>query len=410
MILATRRGNSELRMAGEWGSDHIIPAPHSSFISRAGVVVTETEAYGVPAVSNVIRSPAEIIASMPFFVYKDGPVRERADTSWQWSLLHDQPAPELSSYDFWYDVALSLEAVGNAFIRKIRGRGRLLALEVLDPHRVTVERDKETGEKRFDVYIDAGQIVRGLTTLDVLHIRGFCPNPGAVCGVSLLHLHRDPIGAQIAMQRFEGDYFRNSAQSPVVITGAANPDHAEGLGRAWNSAHAGAGNQWKTAAFWGQIDVKTLPVSLNDAMFADAKKLSIEDACRIWRWPKELLELGSDMEFSDEAAWSGRFLKYYLLPRLRRIERALAADSDLFGTSALYGEFLTAALERADYTTRVRGYKDARQGGWVTANEIRALENLPPLDGGDELQITPVGGAPNADSDTDSEETNESPE
>ena len=93
------------------------------------------------------------------------------------------------------------------------------------------------------------------------------------------------------------------------------------------------------------------------------------------------------------------------LPRLRRIERAFAADPDLYPTaglgtgrgqgSKLFGEFLTAALERADFVTRVRGYKDARQGSWITANEIRELENMPPKEGGDEILITPTGSVAN---------------
>lgn len=399
---------AELR-AGEWGTDHYIPLPYQSYVSSAGVIVSEQTAYGVPAISNVIRSPAEVIASLPFMVYRAGPVKERAENTWQYRLLHDAPAPELSSFDFWYDVVLSLEAVGNAFVRKMRGQGRILALEVLDPHRVTVERDATSGEKRFDVFVNSGQIIRGLTTDDILHVRGFTPNPGAVAGVSLLQLHRDPVGAQVAMHRFEGDYFRNSAQSPNVITGASNPEHAEGLARMWNSAHAGTGNQWRTAALWGQIDVKTLPVSLNDAMFADAKRLSIEDACRIWRWPKELLEISAGQQV-DEAWWDERFLKYYLLPRLRRVERAFVADRDLFGGGRLFGEFLTAGIERASFVTRVNGYRAARQGGWVTANEIRAWENLPPLEGGDDLQLTPVGGAPNPEPPGDSENQPEEPQ
>ena len=89
-------------------------------------------------------------------------------------------------------------------------------------------------------------------------------------------------------------------------------------------------------------------------------------------------------------------LKFYVLPRLKRIERAFAADLDLYSGTGLVGEFMTAALERADFVTRMRGYKDARQGGWATANEIRDYENLPPRDDGDSLLETPTGSAPNA--------------
>ena len=410
MILKTRSGgNVELR-AGEWGTEHIIPRPGTAWMSDYGLPISEADAFGLPAVSNVIRSPAEIIAALPFFVYNDAPVRTPARDSWQWALLHDQPAPELASFQFFYDLALGLEATQNAFIRKIRGvgsrRNRLEALEVIDPHRVTVQVDKETGDKTFDIWISAGNIVRGLTPREILHVRGFTPNPGGAVGVSLIQLHANALSSQRAMQKFEGDYFRKSGRPPFWFTGASNSRHAQEVTDLYksNRERAQAGDPF---ALHGDLDVKSLPISMEDAAYAENKNLSVEDVCRIWRWPKELLELSSEQDPTSEDAWTARFLKFYLLPRLKRIERAFAADPDFFSGQPLFGEFLTTALERADFVTRVRGYKDARQGGWVTANEIRGWENLPPLDGGDELQQTPVGGAPNEPSGSDNEETND---
>lgn len=396
MILKTRLGhNIRFSAAGEWGTDHVIPSPGTGFGAWSGVSITEDVAYGLPAVSNVIRSPAEIIASLPFFVYTNGPVRARADQSWQWDLLHEHPSEECDTFEFFYDLALSLEATQNAFVRKAKTSSRVVELYVLDPHRVTVRRDKETGEKLFDVTTQPGAVNKGLTTGEILHIRGFTPTPGGVAGVSLLRMHRDPLGAMVAMQRFEGDYFRNNARAPFWFTGAANKQQAQDMLDLHNQQHQGQGNQYKAGALWGTADVKALPLSMEDATFADAKRLSIEDACRIWRWPKQLLELSAEQGPVDENAWTARFLKFYLLPRLRRIERAFAADPDLFAGQPVFGEFLTAALERADFVTRVRGYKDARQGGWITGNEIRELENYPPIDGGDTLLETPTGSAPN---------------
>jgi HK97 family phage portal protein len=408
VILKTRGGlNVELR-AGEWGTEHLIPRHGAWFSSDSGVSISERDAYGLPAVSNVIRSPAELIASLPFFVYKGDPRSEARDT-WQWSLLHDQPSEYCDSFRFFYDLVLSLEATQNAFVQKFRGvgsrSGRLEALEVIDPHRVTVNVDKETGEKTFDIWVAAGHVRKGLTSREVLHVRGFTPNPGGAVGVSLIQLHANALGSQTQMQRFEGDYFRNNGVPPFWFTGAQNATHAQEIIDAYKAAHAGAGNRHKPGALWGNIDVKSIPISMADAMYAENKSLSVEDVCRIWRWPKEWVEAPSEGMRGDTSPRTAELLKLYVYPRLRRIERALAADPDLFprtgrGTgygfgSNLFGEFLSAALERADFVTRVRGYKDARQGGWVTANEIRGWENLPPEEGGDELQQTPVGGAPN---------------
>ena len=400
MILKTRSGgNVELR-AGEWGTDHIIPRHGSQWLSDTGLPISESDAYGLPAVSNIIRSSAGLTASLPFFVYRDGEVREPARDSWQWSLLHDQPSPDCDSFRFFFDLVVSVEATQNAFLQKIKLRNQVIALEVIDPHRVTVKIDKDTGEKTFDIWVAQGNIVRGIGADQILHVRGFTPNPGGPVGVSLIEIHANTLGAQRAQQKFEGDYFKSSGLPPFFFTGAANSTHAQEIVASYKAERARAGNT-TPAGLWGPIDVKHIPYSMNDAAYIENKGLSLEDACAIWDWPIWLVRAKADDRAEPNARMS-EFLRTKFLPRLRRIERAFAADPDIFAGESLFGEFLIASLERADFQSRVRGYKDARQGGWVTANEIRKWENLPPTEGGDELQVTPVGGAPNPNN----EETN----
>jgi HK97 family phage portal protein len=396
MIVKTRRGDLELR-SQEWGSSSLIPQPGTEYLSSSGSFVSIDTAWGIPAIGNVIRSASEVIASLPFEVYKGRPRVPAMDT-WQWQLLNEEPDQlGTSSYDFFYDITMSIESTQNAFILKRKGgRSRVEALSVIDPQRVKVYLG-DNGDKLFDVLMGSANPIRGLTIDDILHIRGFTLHPGSVSGDSLIKVHRDSIGNSIALQNFEGDYFKNNAQPPFWFTGAKNQDHAQQLISFHNAEHQGQGQRWKTGATWGEVDVKAIPIAMADAQWADAKRISIEDACRIWRWPKELVEMSMGRETypTDEAAWFTRIMKLYVLPRLKRIERAFATDKDLFLMSGLSGLFDTEEFQRADYANRAIGYKDARQGGWITANEIRAKENLPPLDGGDELLITPTGSAPN---------------
>lgn len=393
MIVRTvRSGNVELRST--WGTDHIIPRPGNSWVSWAGQAITQDGVFGLPAVSNVVRSPSEVMGALPFMVYRSRETRERAEDSWQWQLLHEAPNDEQSTYEFFHDIEMSLESTQNAFVWKAKSSSRVEALYCFDPQGVRVYRD-DNGQKRFDLLGTKFGDAKGLTTSEILHVRGYTPRPGAVCGVSLLQQHRDPLGIGIAMQRFEGDYFRNGAMPSFFFTGASNKTHAKELIELHNEQHQGTGKQFKVGGLWGQADVKPVPVSMVDAQFIESRRLGVEDACRIWRWPKLLMEITGERDPLDENAWTARFMKFYLLPRLKRIERAFAADPDLFAGQPLYGEFLTAALERADYVTRVRGYKDARQGGWITANEIREGENYPARPDGDSLLQTPTGSAPN---------------
>ena len=138
MILKTLRGNK--RAVGEWGDSWRIPEPGAQAVSQSGVFVGEETAYGLPAVTNVIRSPSELIAAMPFMTYEKGTVpalRDRREDTWQWDLFHEKPNDEIDPYQFFYDVNVSIEASQNAFIQKVKARGgQVVALYVIDPQRV----------------------------------------------------------------------------------------------------------------------------------------------------------------------------------------------------------------------------------------------------------------------------------
>lgn len=404
MIVQTRDGhNVSLESRDqEWGNSWLIPQAGYQWLTASGVPVTNDTAMGLPAVSNVMRSASEVIASLPFCVYRGtAKGKKAAMDSWQWNLLHEEP-DELATgtFQFFYDLNMSLEGTQNAFVQKIKSRTRVEALTVIDPMRVKVYRDPDTQEKLFDVYVSPTKTVKGLTSDDILHIRGFSQRPGDIVGVSLLKIHREALGVAIALQGFEGDYFKNSGVPPFWFTGAKNAGHAKELLAAHNAEHQGTGRQFRAGALWGDnIDVKSLPISLQDTAYIQAKQMGIEDVCRIWRWPKEFME-NTTMERlpQDESAWQARIVKYYLFPRTKRIERAFAADKDLFIMSGLTGTFDLAELERADFPTRMTGWKDARQGGWITANEIREPEGLPPHPDGDTILMTPTGSAPNPES------------
>jgi len=388
MILATPFGNREIR--GEEFTEH--PVSRSGAVSYAGRYVSVDVAAGLPAVASAVLRVSELIASLPVIVYRGGKgVRERATGTWQWDLLHRSPNRDQSPAEYVQDVAAGVESCGNSFSQKLRARGRVTELVPLDPETVRCYRDA-AGRKSFDVWTRDG-VVEGLTTADILHVRGPTIKGGLV-GLSPIALHRHTLGNQVAMEEFLGNFFRNDARPGVVLKfpERINAAQAEEYLEAWNARHAGAGNHHRASAVGGGADVEVLPVSLDDAQFVESMRYGVADVARIYRLPRSILEEG---EIGDTAQEVERLAKFSLFPRLRRIEQAFAADPDLFGSGDLLPEFLMDALERPDTRTRYDAYRLARQGGWVTANELRARENLTPLDGGDELQQTPVGGAPN---------------
>lgn len=393
MRLATREGDRELRFA-EFGTS-AVPAPVSRVSGSLGLTVTQAQAIGLPAVIACIRLVSETIAAMPVKVYR-GPERELAADTDQYRLLHDAPNADQTAFDFICDISASLEGFGNAYIHKIRSRGRIVELRCLPAGNVAARQDAKTGEMTYDIRVPGGML-KGLTRNEILHIRGFSAQ-GAPIAPSPIQQHRETLGANVQLQRFNNAFFANDARPGVVLKmpGGLTKEQAREMADLWDEAHAGASSAHRTAVLGGGADLVQLPISLVDAEFIGSQRFGMEQIARIFNVPAALIA-GEKLDRPDIAA--EQFLKFHLAPRLRRIEQALQADAQLFGPKAgdLQVEFLADAILRPATRDRYEAYLKGRQAGWLTANQIRELENMPPLDqpGADELQTTPVGGAPN---------------
>lgn len=408
MKLLSRDGrNVEVRFA-EFGSS-AIPVPFDRGGAGMPLAVTPDVAFGLPAVTACIRLIAETVAAMPLLVYRrDGnDERQRAEDSPQWELLRVRPNRDQSPHDFISDIAAAIEGFGNAYLLKVFGRlsdgtRGVVELIPIPPTAVNVRQERETGELRFDVAFP-GRTERNLTTREILHIRGFAPQGGPI-GVSTLQAHREALAAPAGMQRFLNAYMARGAGPGVVLSlpQQVTREQARELADTWDSQHAGVDRAGATAVIGGGASLETVPVSLVDAQFVESMRFSVEQVARVFGVPAALLDAGS-RNSQDTQALTEQFVKFCLVSRMSRIERALAADPDLFATTgSLYPEFLADGLLRPSTRERFESYKAGIQAGWLTQNEVRKLENYPPKDGGDELQTTPVGGAPNP---TNPEET-----
>jgi HK97 family phage portal protein len=339
---------------------------------------------------------SETIGSLPCLVYSgSGPDREKATGTSQWDLLHERPSLDATPFDLFQDIAACIETRGNAFMQKMRdARGRVTELIVIDPDAVRVYRDGSTREKRFDIQAGGERYV-GLTSTDILHVRGMTLR-GGVRGISPIELHRNSIAMSYAVQEYVGRYFQNDASPGLVIKvpGSLSNQQARQILEVFAANHAGLRNAHKPGILAGGADLDQVKVNLSDTTAIDAQKFSVFEVARMFNIPPSLLGAleGTARSPEDEAA---AFLKFCLGPRLRRIEAALRADADLFGGTDLYPEFKVDSLLRSNTAERYTAYVAARQAGWLSANEIRELENYPAVDGGENVQQTPVGGAPN---------------
>ena len=389
----------EERASAEWGSSSI-PLPGmggSGFFAYTGRYVSAEAAAGLSAVGAAVRLVSESIGSLPVIVYRGAEAnRERAIGAWQYQLIHERPNMEQSAMEFWTDVAACIEFSGNAYIQKIKAGSRVLEMQVVDPMAVRVYRDRDNGEKRFDVSLD-GKHVNGLTTSEILHIRGFNVRGGLV-GVSPISEHKQALGVALAAEEYAGRMYANDATPGLAVTvpGNLGRQQAAEMLQVWNSTHQGMANAGKPAILTNGATLNKLGMTMADAELIASRRYGVEEVARIFRIPPAMLGVESRASNISAEEESLRFVRYGLMPRLRRIEMALRADDDLFPAgSNLEPEWLVDGLLRADTQVRYAAYVQARQAGWLSANEIRALENYPPVDGGDQVQQTPVGGAPN---------------
>jgi HK97 family phage portal protein len=335
---------------------------------------------------------AETIASLPLYV-RDG--EDKAVDTPEWSLLMESPTADLDPFGWMVQVAGSVEMWGNAYCQIIRRGGRIVELVPMDPSTVIVRRDPKDKRKRFDVGGPEG--IRDLTTDDILHIPGYTP-PGHVMGLSPIGVHRNALGNGLALQRFQSAYWLNDAAPGMVIKvpGNVTQQQAQEILRVWNASHGGVMNSHKPAVLAGGADLERVPVNLEDAAFVQQARMSVEDVARIWRLPPHMLGVGDPTGTTAEQE-SLRFLTFSLTPRLRRIEMAIAHGlPQLFGGGTpLRPEFDTTDLLRADTPTKTQAVLAGRQAGWLSINDARRVFSLPPIEDGDTVQVTPVGGAPN---------------
>lgn len=366
--------------------------------SNAGRFVTADDAVGLPPVFAAIRLLAETIGSIEWAVRSGVGTTEVEDkpNSWQWGLFRTEPNAEQSPFDFFNWAITSLQQ-GNAYFLKTKARGRVVELLPLMPANV-VPRFKG-GQMTYRVFI--GGAVKTLTREDILHVPGIIWKHPFI-GVSPIEMHRNSLGASLAAEEFGGRFFQNDGQPGglIEVKAALKREQRQELMAGWNERHQGVANSHNTGLLTNGGTYKPLGVTLSDALYVEAMGWGVKQAARVFRVPAGLLE-GDDASEKPSTAHpeveDARFLKYSLQQWITRVAQAFYKDDDLFPDKSLMPVALTETLTRADVMSRNQAYLWARQAGWMSANEIRSKEGLPPVAGGDELQLTPVGGAPNPD-------------
>ena len=346
--------------------------------SGSGKSVTAQSAVQLTTVYACVRVIAETIASLTFNVYEqtDGGSVRAIDHPLQ-HLLHDEPNPEMTSF-VWRETMLThLLLWGNSYSQIIRtGRNGIVGLYPLLPDHMTVDRNSK-GLLTYTYTTSDGKTVL-LDPDDVLHIPGL--GFDGVIGYSPIALEKNAVGLGIAAEEYGSKFFQNGARPSGVLTHPNTVKDLKRLRESWNAAYGGSGNSGKVAVLEEAMTFTPISMPNNEAQFLETRKFQVAEICRIYRVPPHLVGDLEHATFSNIEHQGISFAVHTIRPWLVRIEqsinRALFSDSE---KGRFFVQFNIDGLMRGDYKSRMEGYAIARQNGWMSANDIRELENLNPL-------------------------------
>ena len=198
---------------------------------------------------------------------------------------------------------------------------------------------------------------------------------------------KNAIGLAIATEEFGAKFFANGAAPSGVLEHPGTIKDPSKVREAWQSQFGGSSNSGKVAVLEEGMKYTPISISPEQAQFLETRKFQINEIARIFRVPPHMVGDLEKSSFSNIEQQSLEFVKYTLEPWLVRWEqsmmRSLLTPSE---KQDYFIKFNVDGLLRGDYASRMSGYATARQNGWMSANDIRELENLdriPAEDGGD---------------------------
>jgi len=353
--------------------------------TSSGISVTETVALGIPAVYACIRVLAESISSLPLITYErlQNGDRQRAQGFSLYPLLHDQPNPIMTSLELRELLMGHLCLRGNAYCLIERDAGEVVALWPLHPDRVAVEVD---GRELIYKYQNDSQ-EKKYRMVDIMHVRGLSSD--GIVGYSPLALLRDSFGHAKAISDYSANYFKNDASPGGILStpNALSAQAAANLREAWTKGYQGSGNKHKVAVLDNDLKWQNVGVSPQDSQLIESQKFSVVEIARVFRVPLNLVMDYERSTYSNVTEQNRSFLTHTLTPWMERFEqsirRSLLTESE---RERYFVEHLTQNFLRANTKERFEAYKIAREAGFLSVNEIRQLENMNSVEGGDDYQ------------------------
>ncbi|MEX6305552.1 phage portal protein, partial [Enterobacter hormaechei] len=350
--------------------------------SSSGKVVTADKAIQLSAVWACVRLLSESISTLPLKIYVRQPdgSRKAATDHPAYSILCRRPNSEMTPSRFMLMVVASICLRGNAFIEKKFIANRLVSLVPLLPQNMVVKR-LVTGALEYK-YTENGN-ERVIPVKNIMHIRGF--GLDGVCGMMPMKTGRDVIGSAMAVEESAAKIFEQGLQSSGFLSAenALTDEQRERL-RGYMASFTGSKNAGKIMVLEGGLKYQGVTMNPEDAQMLESRAFSIEEICRWFRVPPFMVG-----HTTKQSSWASslegmnlQFLTHTLRPLLVNIEQEIGRCL-LDSNDDVFAEFSVEGLLRADSAGRAAYYTSALQNGWMSRNDVRRLENMPPIEGGD---------------------------
>ena len=342
--------------------------------TTSGKTVNERTALQTTAVYACVRILSETLASLPLHLYKyTDSGKEKATDNPLYRLLHDEPNPEMTSFVLRETLMSHLLLWGNAYAQVIRdGRGQVLALYPLLPEKMEIDR-LDSGELYYEYQTDKGKVI--LRKEEVLHIPGL--GFDGIKGQSPIAMAKNAIGMAIATEEYGAKFFSNGANPGGVLEHPGVVKDPKRVRDSWNAVYQGSSNSHRVAVLEEGMKFTPIGIPPEQAQFIATRKFQINEIARIFRIPPHMIGDLEKSSFSNIEQQSLEFVKYTLDPWVVRwemaLQKALLSPTE---KEEYFIKFNVDGLLRGDYQSRMSGYSVGRQNGWLSANDIRELENL----------------------------------
>ena len=379
--------------------------------TAAGVEVTEESALNYSAVYRAVDLLGRHVGMLPLHLMESTgeQTKRKAQGHALYSILYQKPNAEMTAFNWRHVLMTHVLLWGNHFSEIEWGRGgQVLALWPLSPVRMRVAR--ENGRLWYYCTVAAGQPAQRLAAEQILHVRGLSVD--GVMGKSVIAGARDDVALGVATREYGGRFFGNDARPGGVLQhpGVLGDEAYGRLQQSWESRHQGLDRSHRIAILEEGLTFKEIGIPPEDAQFLQTRKFQVTE---IARWfgvpPHKLMDLERST-FSNIEHQAIEYVQDSLQPWATNLEQCL--DTSLL-TPAERGRFYTRlaldGLLRGDSQARHGAYQSGVQNGYYSVNDVRRLEDLDPVEGGDvhlvPLNLGALGATTDGGNGTDEERT-----